>query len=71
MAYRQFTISSNHDPGIQHERKKNRHLGTGGNSIDILDTLRRLMRKRQKYLSVRRILDDNEHLWGKNFMALK
>jgi hypothetical protein len=29
------------------------------------------MRKRQKYLSVRRILDDNEHLWGKNFMALK
>jgi sugar O-acyltransferase (sialic acid O-acetyltransferase NeuD family) len=47
-------------------------LGTGGNCIDILDTLNDIndFRRKQLYRCVG-FLDDNERLWGKTFCGIQ
>lgn len=45
-------------------------LGTGGNCLDILDTINDINEKEKKYECVG-FLDDNESMWGKTLMGKK
>jgi sugar O-acyltransferase (sialic acid O-acetyltransferase NeuD family) len=65
-------IDISREPNVTYESKKIVILGTGGNCVDVLDTINEINLKHNKIIyECIGFLDDNKEIWGRNIQGVK